>query len=503
MSAANRIPVQRIPLQIDADRSRVIARFFFNGKERAQKLTQCIIKMSEAEATGKLHETLREFNQRHRNISDVFLNNFHHVTQMLKWTEEQKTNFSRYKKILLGSYFTHEYSIEAAAFFNPSLIISPDQSNLEEGELRAIASLRATGEGHISSIEFRNVVVGRNNSVRLEEVGQRLESPKIVQNHVYQKEQFGKKMQEMKDILEFTPIVLNKLPAEFDYRQLRQAVQSTINEVESARPHRSEIQEILWLADSHYTLRFSMDTDISERVIFPVSDWENKGIEDARFVRFVADNDEVTFYATYTAYDGRAILPKLVETKDFFNFKIKPLYGNGAQNKNLALFPRQVNGKYVMLARIDGVNNYIMFSDSLNVWESPQLLHEPKYPWELVQVGNCGSPLETEHGWLLITHGVGPMRRYCLGAILLDLDDPATVIGRLEEPLLVPNEMEREGYVPNVVYSCGSLINNGELLIPYAMSDYASTFATVNMELLLEKLLASQTALAEDSLSGL
>jgi len=233
---------------------------------------------------------------------------------------------------------------------------------------------------------------------------------------------------------------------------------------------------------------FSVDTDISERVIFPLADTEIKGIEDARFVRFTEDNGDVTYFATYTAYDGISILPKLLTTKDFYHFKVMPIHGEVAQNKGMALFPRKINGKYAMLCRTDGVNNYIAFSDNINVWRNATLLQTPKYPWELVQMGNCGSPIETPEGWLVITHGVGPVREYVLGISLLDLENPEKEIGRLPEPLLMPNQKEREGYVPNVVYSCGSLIHGEHLVIPYAMSDHSSTYATVNLAELLTAL---------------
>jgi predicted GH43/DUF377 family glycosyl hydrolase len=248
------------------------------------------------------------------------------------------------------------------------------------------------------------------------------------------------------------------------------------------------INEIMWLASSHYEMDFSVDTAISERVIFPISDTEMKGIEDARFVRFADVNGEVTYYATYTAYDGITILPKLLLTQDFYHFKVLPMHGDVAQNKGMALFPRKINGQYAMLCRVDGVNNYIAFTDNINVWRKCSLLMSPKYAWEFVQVGNCGSPIETPEGWLVITHGVGPVREYAIGAMLLDLERPEIVKGRLDAPLLLPNEKEREGYVPNVVYSCGSIIHNDSLILPYAMSDYASTYATVNIGELLAAL---------------
>ena len=246
--------------------------------------------------------------------------------------------------------------------------------------------------------------------------------------------------------------------------------------------------QIIWLASSHYELQFSLDTNISERVIFPVSVNEKNGIEDARFVKFTEENGQHTYYATYTAYDGTTILPKMLETTDFYHFKVLPLHGEIAQNKGMAMFPRKVNGKYAMLCRLDGFNNYISFSENMTVWREAMLLQEPQYPWELIQIGNGGSPIETEEGWLVITHGVGPMREYVLGASLLDLQNPTKLIGRLKTPLLVPNEEEREGYVPNVVYTCGSLVHNEDLIIPYAMSDYASTYATVNLRELLNEL---------------
>jgi predicted GH43/DUF377 family glycosyl hydrolase len=248
---------------------------------------------------------------------------------------------------------------------------------------------------------------------------------------------------------------------------------------------------MMWLASSHYEINFSIDSAISERVIFPVSATEQKGIEDARFVKFTDDNGDITYYGTYTAYDGLEIMPKLISTKDFYNFRMLPMNGEAARNKGMALFPRKIKGKYVMLCRIDGVKNYIAYSESINIWHDAKLIQQPKYPWELVQIGNAGSPIETTDGWLVITHAVGPMREYTLGASLLDIDNPEIVIGRLTQPLMMPNESEREGYVPNVIYSCGSMVHNEDLILPYAMSDYSSTYATINLRELLDVLKAS------------
>ena len=277
-------------------------------------------------------------------------------------------------------------------------------------------------------------------------------------------------------------LVMDKLGDKFIYGELQASIAVAMKDTRLSYTRKKVVEAINWLADAHYEISFSLDTAISERVIFPTSYTESNGIEDARFVRFVDDDRIITYYATYTAYNGYAILPKLLQTKDFYHFNIMPINGEKAQNKNMALFPRKIKGKYAMISRFDGVNNYIMFSDNINIWQDAQKMQEPKYPWEFVQIGNCGSPVETEKGWLLITHGVGPMRKYCLGATLLDLDDPSTVIARLREPLLEPNDEEREGYVPNVVYSCGSIIHNNKLIIPYAMSDYASTFASISLD---------------------
>jgi len=287
-------------------------------------------------------------------------------------------------------------------------------------------------------------------------------------------------------------IMMDKLPDTFTYEQLikysEEAKKILINNTMAL----VVLNEILWLASSHYEMDFSVDTSISERVIFPIAHTEMKGIEDARFVKFTEASGEITYYATYTAYDGITILPKLLFTQDFYHFTVLPIHGEIAQNKGMALFPRKVHGLYAMLCRADGMNNYISFSSNMTVWRKSTLLQEPRFPWELVQMGNCGSPIETPEGWLVITHGVGPVREYSLGVSLLDLESPEIEIGRLDTPILVPNDLEREGYVPNVVYSCGSIIHNDSLIIPYAMSDYASTYATVNVSELLSELKRSK-----------
>jgi predicted GH43/DUF377 family glycosyl hydrolase len=389
------------------------------------------------------------------------------------------------QRALIGAYFTKEYAIESAALFNPSIVPHPDQSHLKKGSLRFVMSLRATGEGHVSSIVFRSGVLDRQNAFLFDPLSDFVETPDLQLDPVYKRNPFQLKLNEMGAGNEITAHILNQLPEDFTYTELIEKI-----EILRAKPQFSEVyqkktfREMRWLADSNYEVSFHADHRISERVIFPVSKNESRGIEDARFVQFFNDNGEVVYFATYTAYNG-TILPQLIETKDFIKFNILTLNGNAVQNKGMALFPRKIAGRYAMLSRQDGENNHIMFSDNIHFWQESEIIQEPEYPWEFIQIGNCGSPLETNEGWIVLTHGVGPMRKYCIGAILLDLEEPTKVIARLEEPLLAPHEKEREGYVPNVVYSCGALIHNNELVIPYAMSDINSGIATVAVSELL------------------
>jgi len=466
---------------------RVIARFFFYGEERARQVIGRVMKISDEAVLDTILPILQEYSQRHRNITRV-LNR--HCTRLQYLFTEMGLDFEKieaHRKLLIGSFFTHEYSIESAAFFNPSIVEDPDQSELEVGEKRLIISFRAVGEGHISSIVFRRALLDKDANIQVLPASNYIDEAEIVRGAVYNKKVFFDETLTAHIDAAVLAEVQHQLEENFDFTALRKLV----TQAQALQPDNARIREyekVLWLADSYYELSFSLDTDISDRVIFPISEFERKGIEDARFVRFTEEDGRVAYYATYTAYDGAAIMPKLLKTRDFYTFRVMPLYGAGAHNKNLALFPRKINSKFAMMSRIDGWSNYIMYSSNLNVWENPVRMQEPKYPWEFIQIGNCGSPIETEHGWLVITHGVGPMRRYCLGVSLLDLDDPSIEIGHLSEPLLIPNKEEREGYVPNVLYSCGSIIHNDKLVIPYGLSDYCSSFVTVDLDSLLDKL---------------
>jgi len=483
------VTVTRKDVIFNPDPSRVIARFHYTNDERSKNIIRKVFDMPENEAKIALNQVLRGYSKRHRSISTIFENHFNKLSHLLDELNINPDDIGESMKVLIGSYFTKEYSIESAAFFNPSIVEDPYQSDLQTGEKRIILSFRATGEGHISSIVFRSGILDEHNNLRIEPVGKMLNEAEIIKRHIYNKESFTNDLYELLvNNNEVTSKVFSKLGDNFTYGELERSVKETKKELQMSASKEIPFNQIMWLASSHYEIEFSMDTAISERVIFPVSENERNGIEDARFVKFVDDEGEVTYYATYTAYDGLTLLPKLIETKDFYHFIIKPINGEVGRNKGLALFPRKINGKYAMLCRIDGVNNYISFSDEVNIWHEAKLIQEPKYPWEFIQIGNCGSPIETKEGWLVLTHAVGQMREYVLAASLFDLDNPEKELGRLKTPLMMANEQEREGYVPNVIYTCGALAHNGMLSIPYAMSDYASAFACVDLVELLNEL---------------
>ncbi len=482
-----RISVERKSVKVYPDPRRVIARYFFNGEERATALIKRILDLPHHQVESIVLPLLQDFSKRHRNITQKLTKHANRVRPYIEKAGHNYDDLHDYMKYLIGSYFTHEYAIESAAFFNPSIVPDPDQSLLEEGQLRVLISFRAVGEGHISSVVFRRAIIGKDNEISVLPAGNYIDEAEKMHSAIYHKKLFIRKGEENDINPDFLKRVDEHLQDRFDYESLK----SLIKQVQSETSDPKEIQQykqILALSDSYRKISFSRDTDISDRVIFPISDFEVKGIEDARFVRFEKDNGQIVYYATYTAYDGIHIMPKLLQTYDFYDFKTTPLNGEGARNKNLALFPRKINGKYAMLSRIDGWNNYLMYSDNINIWDNPIKIQSPEYPWELVQIGNCGSPIETAHGWLIMTHAVGPMRRYCIGASLLDINNPEIEIGRLREPLIIPNADEREGYVPNVVYSCGSVVHNGDLIIPYGLSDHSSGFASVNLNLLLDRL---------------
>ena len=471
--------IKRKKIKIKGDSSRVITRIHVPGEAaRIHRIIQRIADLPATTAENLLEQTMLDFSKRHRDIMCVFERHLNKVKDYIP----KDIVLSETQKSLIGAYFTMEYSIESAALFNPSIVPHPDQSNLAKGSLRFIMSLRATGEGHISSIVFRSGVLVRQNALLFDPISEYVETPDVIYNLTYNRHLFQLKLNEMKVGNEITAYLFDRLPDNFTFSQLKEITSTLRSKPIFAEKLQNESFKIIhWLADSNYEINFESDHRISERVIFPVSKNESRGIEDARFVQFFDDNGEMTYYATYTAYNGYAILPQLIKTKDFVGFEVMTLNGRAVQNKGMALFPRKINNRYVMLSRQDGENNRIMFSDNIHFWQKSEIIQEPAHPWEFIQIGNCGSPMETDKGWLVLTHGVGPMREYCIGAMLLDLENPKKILARLEEPLLAPREEEREGYVPNVVYTCGALIHNNELVIPYAMSDFMSGVATIGV----------------------
>jgi predicted GH43/DUF377 family glycosyl hydrolase len=365
---------------------------------------------------------LENFDGRHRNLLDIF------ETRAAEMEEafEPHAVLTQTQRRLIGAYFLHEYSFEASALFNPSIVRHPDQSGAPENGCRFILSLRAVGEGHISSLTFRSGSIAAHGGVTIDPTARLASVPKV--------------------------------------------------RGRTTGPRGDEIEVV-----------FGPDNELSERVIFPVTESQSNGIEDARFVEFT-DGAEKRYLATYTAYSGRAIRSELLETSDFISFKMTPLGGSAARNKGMALFPRKIDGRYAMIARQDNENLYLIYSDDLHTWEGGRSILQPEYPWEFVQIGNCGSPIELDDCWLLLTHGVGPVRKYAIGAVLLDKADPSKVLARSREPLVHPDASEREGYVPNVVYSCGALRSGEQIILPYAVSDTFSNFATMKIAALTEAL---------------
>ncbi len=389
-------------------------------KTRANHIVGRVIRLEPGAAARQLTEVLENFDGRHRNLLEVFETRAAEMEEAL----EPHAVLNKTQRCLIGAYFLHEYSFEASALFNPSIVRHPDQSGAPENGCRFILSLRAVGEGHISSLTFRSGTVGADGGVAVDPTARLASVPKVARR--------------------------------------------------ASSPHGDVVE-----------VTFRPDDELSERVIFPVTDAQANGIEDARFVQF--DNGgRTTFYATYTAYNGRAIRSELLETTDFTSFRMTPLSGPATRNKGMALFPRKIDGRYAMIGRQDNENLYLIFSDDLYTWEGGRSILQPEYPWEFVQIGSCGSPIELDDCWLLLTHGVGPVRKYSIGAVLLDKKDPSKVLARSREPLIRPEPAEREGYVPNVVYTCGGMRHRDRIILPYAVSDTFSKFATIKIEDLMQ-----------------
>jgi len=453
------------------------------GEDRIRNIVRRVGGLSEDHVRACMEMTIERFANRHRSLQQTFRAHFHQLEAQLGaasagFLATPLAGFSDQRKLLLGAFFTKEYSIQSAALFNPSVVVHPDQRQLASGELRFVMSLRATGEGHISSIVFQTGVLDRKGTIRLDEPTGYFTRLQKNDAAVYSKSFIRERAE--------GNAVLDLLPDSFTAKEAVEILTADRQDP-SKKGSIERIEEIL---DTNYELEDSAGISFNEKVIFPSSEAEKTGMEDVRFVKFETEG-RARYYGTYTAYDGKQIRTQLIETEDFGSFRIRTLSGAAIADKGMALFPEKVNGKYVMISRQGGENIYIMFSENLYRWEEFQVLMKPTYDWELLQLGNCGSPVRTGKGWLLLTHGVGTVRTYVISAILLDLKDPSRIIGRLDHPLIEADERERDGYVPNVVYTCGILPHGDTLMIPYAVSDSATGFITLSLKELLSQLLKS------------
>ncbi len=474
------------------DARRVLARphsaasreIFGDGHSQAKLLLDRLLSISDPEVSALLAEVRRRFSNRHRDLDELL----GHCFQLAAVDLPHHAELSHERRLVIGAYFTMEYAIESTALFNPSIVPAPDQSGLPPGSTRFVLSLRAVGEGHLSSIEFRGGSIDRNGRIALDPVG-----PYVRTGHrsspIFSKRHVRSKALELGADPAVCQALMRPLPDRFRAEDLDKAiVELTRTDINRAAAFET-VKLVRIVTASNYEVAFPASTELSERVLVPAGPRETQGLEDARFVRFV-DDDGPRYYATYTAYDGFGILPQLIETKDFLRFRMSTLSGRYARNKGPALFPRRIGGRFAMLSRHDQENLYLMYSDDVRTWDETQPLLEPRHAWGIVRIGNCGSPIETLQGWLVLIHGVGPVRQYRISAVLLDLDDPGKVIGELPEPLLEPQEGEREGYVPNVVYTCGAMVHGEQLVLPYGFADRGTGIALVNLRELLDRLRA-------------
>jgi predicted GH43/DUF377 family glycosyl hydrolase len=480
-----------LALRVRADDQRTILLPFVHGHpNQVRSVLEYLQKLDEAQVQAQWKMVLAGFGERHRRLTDRLMANYQTAARTANLRLEGAE-----RQLLAGAYFTMEYAFQGAALFNPSLVAHPDQSGMKEGSLRFIMSLRAVGEGHISSVVFCTGQIDGKGNFAIDPLGKYISPAPIRPDRQFQRALFQKKLSEMGVEAGWTERLLGLLPEVFTVRQLEETItrirnDPKINDLNAVA--QQTMESALWLARSNYQVQMPADSTVSDLLIFPHSENESRGIEDMRLVQF-RDNGNVEYFGTYTAYDGAHVLPMLMGTTDFRTISIHTLNGQCAQNKGMALFPRKIKGHYAMCSRIDGRNLYLMYSDLVHFWETATVLLEPKYPWEFRLMGNCGSALETKEGWLLITHGVGPMRQYSIGAALLDLEDPLKLRGRLKEPLIMPTEDARAGYVPNVVYSCGGLIWGEKLYLPYGIADEHTAIAEIQLPGLLEQIIRDGT----------
>jgi predicted GH43/DUF377 family glycosyl hydrolase len=472
--------ITKNPLKLYASPKAVIANYLnLPGSNRILNIIRRLQNLTDDEVNILQEELIKNFAGRHRDLKEILLHHFDNVNQQYS---DELLHFTENKKLLFGSLVTKEYSIQSAALFNPSIVPHPDQSHLNKGAQRFVMSLRATGEGHISSIIFKTVIIDENVNIKFDAPSPYSTCLKKDISCKYSKSFVQQRLQQL---AWYKPEHFDSFPETFTAAEAIRILDSNAYYNNESRGEFSRhFKQVL---DSNYELEPSAHLPLNEKVIFPNAMAESMGMEDVRFVKF-QDADEICYYGTYTAYNGREIKTQLIETPDFNHFKIRTLYGPAVSDKGMALFPEKINGKYVMVSRQGGELISLMYSEDLYKWDSYKILMEPLYAWEFVQLGNCGSPIKTDEGWLLLTHGVGIMRTYVISAILLELNDPSKIIARLSKPLIQADDIEREGYVPNVVYTCGFIKHGNMLVIPYAVSDSATGFATVSLDELLNEL---------------
>ena len=472
------------------DPSRVISRLFVAGQEdygasqsRASLVIERVLGLGEQEVCDALDTVLARFSHRHQDLLADLESHADRVAHRL----QPDATLSKERLRLIGALFTHEFSIEGTALTNPSIVPHPDQRGLASGDLRFVMSVRGVGEGHRSSIGFRTGVVSSGGDIAFDEVG---DFPVIGTHWEPPLEQcnFRGPLEELQDLGENGRYILDQLGEKFTMTELNHVLFEFMQDRDSFKNVDSTVHHFRMIAERNYVVTFSEEKKFSERVLWPVSYAEWRGMEDARFVLFTNDDGTKKYLATYTAFDGMGVSQQLLSTEDFLTFETHPLAGMAARGKGMAIFPRKIGGVYAAMSRADHESNWISYSDRLDYWSALSAIQLPSRSWELIQLGNSGSPIETEAGWLVITHAVGPMRTYHLSAMLLEIGDPARVIGTLDEPLLSPLDTERDGYVPNVVYSCGSLLHQRNLVLPYGIADQSIGIATVSLDELLNRL---------------
>ncbi len=479
------------PHVLRADPARMVAKTFLPGQEmlslgesRATGVLDRVLALSATEVDRWLSATLAAFGPRHRHLPEMLAARFELVAHRLP----RPGRVSLARRQLIGAYFTKEYAIESAALFNPSMVPHPSQGRLPDGSVRFVMGVRGVGEGHVSSIEFRTGTIDANDEVVVDEPDGTTVLAQSAEP-TYSKAIFEQQLDGLDEERSNTEFVLDGLAETFGAAELEMAISRLHGQELTRGPLASTIDRIRWVASCNYSVEFPADTTLDERVIMPTAPIESHGLEDLRLVRFTDDDGAVDYRGTYTAFDGSHIVPQLLRTKDFRSFRMSQMCGPAARDKGMAIFPRKVGGQYLALSRWDRENNTLATSPDLVRWEEAGVLQTPRQPWEIVHVGNCGPPIETEAGWLVLTHGVGPMREYSLGAMLLDLEDPRVVLGGLKDPLITPLPDDRDGYVPNVVYSCGGLLHGDTLVLPYGCNDVRIRIALVDVPTLLARLL--------------